>query len=73
MRTTLATSQNPFKRERERERERERSLLKQKKREARGVSHCDLAIYIEKYPNAKEEFRNSNISPSKNIIFKKIL
>ncbi len=54
MRTTLATSQNPFKRERERERERERSLLKQKKREARGVSHCDLAIYIEKYPNAKE-------------------
>jgi hypothetical protein len=32
----------------------------------RGVSHCDLAIYIKKYLNA-----NSNISPSKNVIFKK--
>ncbi len=54
MKTTLATSQNPFKRERERERE--ISLEKQKKRETRGVSHCNLlAIYIEKYLNAKEE------------------
>ncbi len=56
MKTTLATSQNPFKREREREREREISLEKQKKRETRGLSHCNLlAIYIEKYLNAKEE------------------
>jgi hypothetical protein len=40
----------------------------------RGVPHCGLAIYIKKYVKAKEElYENSNISPSKNIIFKKIL
>jgi hypothetical protein len=29
----------------------------------RSVSHCDLAIYIKKYHNAKEELWNSYISP----------
>jgi len=37
----------------------------------RGVSHCGLAIYIKKYLMAKEELCNSNISPCKNIIFRK--
>ncbi len=37
----------------------------------RGVSHCGLAIYIKKYFNAKEELWNSNISPCKNVIFRK--
>jgi len=38
------------------------------------VSHCGLAIYIKKYLEAKEElYGNSNISPCKNIIFKKSL
>jgi hypothetical protein len=37
----------------------------------RDVSHCGLAIYIKKHLNAKEELLNSNISPCKNIIFKK--
>jgi len=47
--------------------------LKQKQKK-RGVSHCGLAIYIKKYLKAKEEYyENSNISPCKNIIFKKIL
>jgi hypothetical protein len=35
------------------------------------VSHCGLAIYIKTYLNAKEEYGNSNISPSENIILKK--
>jgi hypothetical protein len=35
------------------------------------VSHCGLAIYMKKYLNAKEELWNSNISPCKNITFKK--
>jgi hypothetical protein len=42
----------------------------------RGVSHCGLAIYIKKYIKAKEElWKNSNISPCKNIhnLQKKIL
>jgi hypothetical protein len=39
----------------------------------RGVSHCGLAISRRKYLKAKEEYGNSNISPCKNIIFKKIL
>jgi hypothetical protein len=34
----------------------------------RGVSHCGLAIYIKNYLKANG---NSNISPSKHIIFKK--
>jgi hypothetical protein len=37
----------------------------------KGVSHCGLAIYIKTYPKEKEELWNSNISPCKNIIFKK--
>ncbi len=38
------------------------------------MSHSCLAIYIKKYHNANEElWKNSNISPFKNIIFKKIL
>jgi hypothetical protein len=37
----------------------------------RGVSHCGLAIYMKKYLNVKEELWNSNISPCKNITFKK--
>jgi hypothetical protein len=37
----------------------------------RGVSHCGLAIYIEKHHKAKEQYYgNSNISPCKNIIFR---
>jgi hypothetical protein len=36
------------------------------------VSHCGLAIYIKKNLKAKEElWKNPNISPCKNIIFKK--
>jgi hypothetical protein len=38
----------------------------------RGVSHCSLVIYIKTYLKAKNElWKNSNISPCKNIIFKK--
>jgi hypothetical protein len=38
----------------------------------RGVSHYDLAIYIKKYLNAKEElWKLKYISPCKNIIFQK--
>jgi hypothetical protein len=33
-----------------------------------GVSHCGLAIHIRRQ---KENYGNSNISPCKNIIFKK--
>jgi hypothetical protein len=37
----------------------------------KGVSHHDLTIYIKRYFKAKEEnYEKSNISPSKNIIFK---
>jgi hypothetical protein len=44
----------------------------EEEKKTRGVSHCSLAIYIKIYPKAKEEFfENSNISPCKNIIFKK--
>jgi hypothetical protein len=53
MKTTLATSQNPFMRRRERE-----IFRKTKEKGNKGcviTSHCDLAIYIEKYLNAKEE------------------
>jgi hypothetical protein len=32
------------------------------------MSHCGLAIYIKKYLKANE---NSNMSPCKNIVFKK--
>jgi hypothetical protein len=38
----------------------------------RGVSHCSLAVSILKYFKAKN-YENSNISPCKNIIYKKIL
>ncbi len=37
----------------------------------RVVSHCSLAICILKYFKAKKNYGNSNISPCKNIIFKK--
>jgi hypothetical protein len=36
-----------------------------------GVSHFGLAIYIKKYLKAMKNDGNSNISPCKNIIFKK--
>jgi hypothetical protein len=39
----------------------------------RGISHCGLAIYIKRYLMQKKKYGNSNISPCKNIIFKKIL
>ncbi len=45
-----------------------------KMKEGRSVSHCGLAIYIEKYLKAKEEekLRKLNyISACKNIIFRK--
>jgi hypothetical protein len=36
------------------------------------VSHCGLAIYIKKsIARQKKNYENSNISPCKNIIFKK--
>jgi len=36
------------------------------------MSHSGLAIYIEKYfLSQKKNYENSNISPCKNIIFKK--
>jgi hypothetical protein len=39
----------------------------------RGVSHHGLAIYIKKsILRRKKKYENSNISPCKNIIFKKI-
>jgi hypothetical protein len=42
--------------------------------ETRGVSHYGLGIYIKKYLMAKKKnYGNSNISPCKNIFFKKIL
>jgi hypothetical protein len=38
------------------------------------VSHCGLAIYMKKYLKAKRRINgNSNISPCKNVIFKKML
>jgi hypothetical protein len=49
-----------------------RRLLKTKT--IRGVSHWGLAIYIKKcILRQKKNYGNSNISPCKNIIFKKIL
>jgi len=40
----------------------------------KDVSYSGLAIYIKKYLKAKKkDYENSNISPCKNIIFKKIL
>jgi len=36
-----------------------------------GVSHCGLAIYIKRVLRQKKNYGNSNISPCKNIIFKK--
>jgi len=35
------------------------------------MSHCGLAIYIKKYLKGKKNYGTSNISPCKNIIFKK--
>jgi hypothetical protein len=43
-------------------------------RKTRGVSHCGLAIYINKsIIRQKKNYGNSSISPCKNIIFKTIL
>jgi hypothetical protein len=43
-----------------------------KETKTRGVSHSGLAIYIEKYLNAKEElWKFKHISQCRNIIFKK--
>jgi hypothetical protein len=42
-----------------------------KKKKTRVVSHYGLAIYIKMYLKAKEELWKLNISPCKNIIFKK--
>jgi hypothetical protein len=36
-----------------------------------GVSQCGLAIYIKSILRQKKNYGNSNISPYKNIIFKK--
>jgi hypothetical protein len=49
------------------------TLQNKKAYKQRGVSHGGLAIYIIKHLNAKEELWKLNISPCKNIIFKKIL
>jgi hypothetical protein len=40
---------------------------------SRGVSHCGLAIYMGKsmLRQKKKNYGNSNISPCKNILFKK--
>jgi hypothetical protein len=40
-------------------------------KETRGPSHCALAIYIKNILRQKINDGNSNISPCKNIIFKK--
>jgi hypothetical protein len=40
-------------------------------KETRGVSYCGLAIYIKKILRQKKNYGNSNISPCKNIVFKK--
>jgi hypothetical protein len=45
------------------------TLDKSKKQLTRGVSLCGLAIYIKKH--LSKAIVNSNISPCKNIIFKK--
>ncbi len=43
-------------------------------KQTRGVSHCSLAIYTKKsILRQKTNYENSNISPCKNIIFKKML
>ncbi len=45
---------------------------KKTKTKTRGVSHCLLVIYIKIYIlRQKKNYENSNISPCKNIIFKK--
>jgi hypothetical protein len=45
-----------------------------KNKQTRGVSHCGLTIYIKKsILRQKKNYGNSNISPCKNILFKKIL
>jgi len=41
--------------------------------ETRGVSHCDLAIYIKKYLKAEEELWKLKYFTMQNIIFKQIL
>jgi hypothetical protein len=46
------------------------SQQEERKTKTRGVSHCGLAICIKKYQQKKNR-GNSNISPCKNITFKK--
>jgi hypothetical protein len=49
-------------------------LTPTKQSKTSGVSYCALAIYIKKYLKGKRKNNgNSNISPYKNIIFKKVL
>jgi predicted RNA-binding protein associated with RNAse of E/G family len=43
-----------------------KKLKKKKTKKTRGVAHCGIAIYMK-----KKNYRNSNISPCKNITFKK--
>jgi hypothetical protein len=48
------------------------AIMKTLLSETRGVSHCGLTIYIKKsILRQKKNYGNSNISPSKYIIFKK--
>jgi hypothetical protein len=42
-------------------------------KQTRGVSHCDVAIYIEKYLMASEELWKLKYVTIQNIIFKKSL
>jgi hypothetical protein len=44
-------------------------LYVQTHNKTKGVTHCDLAIYIKNYlKGEKKTYGNSNISPCKNII-----
>jgi hypothetical protein len=48
------------------------AIMKTRLSETRGVSHCGLTIYIKKsILRQKKNYGNSNMSPSKYIIFKK--
>jgi NAD dependent epimerase/dehydratase family enzyme len=53
--------------------EKNKNTAQKMKKQGDRVSHlCGLAIYMKKYLNAKKKnYGNSNISPCKNIIFKK--
>jgi hypothetical protein len=55
--------------------DKERTTTSTKQRTTRGVSHCGLAIYIEKYRKAKEELWKTQIFHMQkyNLLYKKIL